>query len=899
MRNCFKIVWLFVCLTVIAPASAEVQIRGDRDTDIGLSGKTYGPISRQDTLWQIASEYKPDNSVSTYQVMLAIYQANKNAFNENNLNSLRNGAVLQLPTLAAIRKVNHQAAMNKSDLDDEVWQKKLEQNRLAAQSPAEKKRQTTARQADLETAEKNLQTKLNQLQTSQAEAYSGLQQQFKNSISDIRALLEENEKLKNRLVKVNEQVDQLRQDLGQGSKLQQQVEQVLSQQKEILANMNKQKAQQEAGLLNSFADTVANNLFYLVLLASLPAMLVASLLFFWLRKRSHDASDKNGPAVESINANKPDTRSSEPSGASETAVEVSNEVPKSKPNVPEDDDTAIQLDDDLLPPLEDDFALLNANETSPSQQTEKTNQAGEPSILDEELTDDVLDLSLSDLVDDDTNDEISDEDINALLQQSSEENEAELAAQVLSKERLDELAKADTAQAGVTDEEGGSIVSEGTNPASEQALDDSDEELDALLDEDMEKSAAMGEPSNNQELDLNELLADEQTEKPDLQANLRELEQDPELDLAADVDELDAGDLDTDDLETHEQAIEKFEAEPSQLIEEDDEEDANAQVKDSPDDVKQADKQESDSKLEQDPELNLAADVDELDAGDLDTDDLETHDQAIEKFEVEPSQLIEEDANAQVKDSPDDVNLADKQESDSKLEQDPELDLAADLNESAADTQASQALASKDIFDGGIKDELGLNDKNNDLDESFDFDELDFKNDDSLSFIQPSAKNNNNDVSQWDDLLAEQADDETHFATSNSHQERPKAEMQVGAETDLDLDSLLTDAGETKTHRDIDDILTSLDESPEEEDPYSRAIDEKGTPKAFDGKSTNGYDVDADDSNGLQAQLDLAYAYVEIEDIDSAEAALKRVIADGNDEQKSEAQRLLARIQSE
>ena len=73
------------------PAAAPVPAAG-------LAGAaTYGPTKRNDTLWDIASQVRPDDSVSVYQMMLALLKANPEAFYNSNINSLKAGYVLRVP----------------------------------------------------------------------------------------------------------------------------------------------------------------------------------------------------------------------------------------------------------------------------------------------------------------------------------------------------------------------------------------------------------------------------------------------------------------------------------------------------------------------------------------------------------------------------------------------------------------------------------------------------------------------------------------------------------------------------------------------------------------------------------------------------------------------------------
>ena len=86
---------------------------------INYAGGDYGPTDTNDTLWSIASAMRPDSSISVNQMMLALLQANPEAFLNNNINGLKKGQILQMPSEAeinassqaeAIAEVNRQYA---------------------------------------------------------------------------------------------------------------------------------------------------------------------------------------------------------------------------------------------------------------------------------------------------------------------------------------------------------------------------------------------------------------------------------------------------------------------------------------------------------------------------------------------------------------------------------------------------------------------------------------------------------------------------------------------------------------------------------------------------------------------------------------------------------------------
>jgi pilus assembly protein FimV len=64
----------------------------------GYQGNTFGPTGPSDTLWEIAARVRPGDNVSVQQVMLAIQDLNPNAFIDGNINRLKRGEVLRMPS---------------------------------------------------------------------------------------------------------------------------------------------------------------------------------------------------------------------------------------------------------------------------------------------------------------------------------------------------------------------------------------------------------------------------------------------------------------------------------------------------------------------------------------------------------------------------------------------------------------------------------------------------------------------------------------------------------------------------------------------------------------------------------------------------------------------------------
>ncbi len=63
-----------------------------------------------DTMWKVAEQLRPSDAVSVSQTMIAIQRANPKAFAGSNINQLKRGQVLRVPSEAQIREVSAQEA---------------------------------------------------------------------------------------------------------------------------------------------------------------------------------------------------------------------------------------------------------------------------------------------------------------------------------------------------------------------------------------------------------------------------------------------------------------------------------------------------------------------------------------------------------------------------------------------------------------------------------------------------------------------------------------------------------------------------------------------------------------------------------------------------------------------
>lgn len=78
-------------------------------------------VVRNDTLWEIARELRPDSSVSIQQTMLALLRTNPDAFSHGNINWLKAGADLWIPSDFEMQALSAAEAFAEVLVQNNVW----------------------------------------------------------------------------------------------------------------------------------------------------------------------------------------------------------------------------------------------------------------------------------------------------------------------------------------------------------------------------------------------------------------------------------------------------------------------------------------------------------------------------------------------------------------------------------------------------------------------------------------------------------------------------------------------------------------------------------------------------------------------------------------------------------
>ena len=90
-------------------ASAEMPAGAASSGGTTAGSDTYGPVQKGETLRKIAEQVKP-STVSMEQMLVSLYRENKSAFSGNNMNRLKTGQILKVPSAEEISQVEAKEA---------------------------------------------------------------------------------------------------------------------------------------------------------------------------------------------------------------------------------------------------------------------------------------------------------------------------------------------------------------------------------------------------------------------------------------------------------------------------------------------------------------------------------------------------------------------------------------------------------------------------------------------------------------------------------------------------------------------------------------------------------------------------------------------------------------------
>lgn len=312
---------IFGSALVIAGEFQRVQLRGESGTQrtAEISDVIFGPVSTNDTLWRIArdyrnsSEFAADRPASLYPVMYGIYVLNPKAFKDNNVNQLLDNAMLELPSPDFVAAINLEMARAKIEGDEDAVgyvdltdspnvistpEPSSESISPQAATPPTSVTSTSVAPPIAKVVDANSAEKLEgfvaqqSLTSNELQILNELKNQYAVSLETIQVLLDENQLLSEQLQKVSQQLASL------SNKVDGDVQEQLDAQAELQAQLY--TLLQQANLLDQSepVSTFFNDIKTLlkepmVLIASVSGIVLISLiaLGMWLFARTPKATD--------------------------------------------------------------------------------------------------------------------------------------------------------------------------------------------------------------------------------------------------------------------------------------------------------------------------------------------------------------------------------------------------------------------------------------------------------------------------------------------------------------------------------------------------------------------------------------------------------------------------------
>lgn len=862
-------------------------------------------VKSGDTLWEIAERVRPNGSASVNQTMIALQQANPEAFAGGNINRLKNGRVLRVPSSDEINQLSYSQAVSAVRRQNQSWSSRANTKAvLTSAAPTT----TTSSSASQPEGRLTLGAADNGQGDVRGAGASGSGESLQNDLAitkdELSRSTRENSELQSRVAELESQIETM-----------EKLVQVTNDQLKALqlaAQNNDEQLPADASIdasTDSSTDQISDSL-----TAPIDASAATS--------NGAETPEVEAPVVEQPVAEQPVVEQpifEEP--AVETVVEPTPEPavatptptpPVVTPSVEEKFDLVGIIKSNLLAVGGGLLALLIGILVL-LRLREKPEEAdyGEFDLAEEEELFDADELGQDDLVDEvsleagdgdeedieaQTEDVVAEADIYVSLGQEDK------AIELLQKEIQQNPDNADARlgllkiyaqaqNAAAFDEQYAQLLPLGNVYANDQAMVlrqdisdvepfDTDQYSTEVESEDAFDSLGLGddEPGDDLDLDLNLDLDDDaddfadgvDTSRVDALSGDADLDLDSDLNLDSELD-VDLGDLSI-DLDDMDDSLGDLELESDSDFELQLDEDVDLEL-DTDDSFNLVDEMSEDlDKLDTDDiagddlELNIDSELDSLDenlssgAGSfkLDGDDAESGEMEFDlDFESADASLDDElDLDAL---PPEDLDLASLDE---------EIDaMTADLDEALPldKEESSEGLTLDDPFEGGdldLSEELDIDLDEPELAEDEGLDTLVSSTEDSLEGLASSAEaevNALDDGALEIDSLEKSAEEDMGILASSEIDDLADAEDDI---EDLSIDELETD--DIKVSSMMDDASISEDE-----------------------------ELDfLEESDEVSTKLDLAKAYIDMGDREGAEDILNEVVEEGNAEQKTEAEEL-------
>ncbi|MGR5062742.1 FimV/HubP family polar landmark protein [Photobacterium sp. DNB22_13_2] len=298
----------------VQPTASSLPANTGASTPSSANALRYGPTTNVETLWSIATRYRPNNQVSIYQVIGAIFRQNPQAFENSNIHGLVPGSMLAIPTEAQMRRESIDVVKQRLEADQRTPSRNQTRT-TATSSPVTTPKPTAAKpesrpepvaqapKPDPKVASKPEPTVVAQVQEKPKPVVetvvkaaepapkaalippkpTALQVQLDASDEQMTKLLESNHLLRVRLAEMQHEVSALKQQVTDDEALREQIKGFIDQQRAMQTQMVEPQP--------SLFDRLISNPLMLAAMALIPGVLIAGLLAYFLLGRKREAED--------------------------------------------------------------------------------------------------------------------------------------------------------------------------------------------------------------------------------------------------------------------------------------------------------------------------------------------------------------------------------------------------------------------------------------------------------------------------------------------------------------------------------------------------------------------------------------------------------------------------------
>ena len=300
-----SLIYLLCCTPLLlSPITVQsIELVAPKAQSI-LSLELYGPVNGNETLWGISEKLKPNNSVSIYQTLIAIYKLNPDAFEEGNVNKIIEYHMLKVPKLDFIKQ---QSAEEAVDL--------IKNKRTLA--PTQRTVKSTIDEADLKLAAH----------------IQSLKKELTNVNEKLIGTKDKNQILKIKLQGLTDQIESLNEQLSLKVALQKNTHALNKEYQEKLTNI-KSNPFSGQGLINKASRFITSSIEHLFAFLFLPILLLSIVFIFILRRKDgHQLEAQQQKCLEQNSSNQEerfDLLSLADSSLDSIALAEANEINKVK-----------------------------------------------------------------------------------------------------------------------------------------------------------------------------------------------------------------------------------------------------------------------------------------------------------------------------------------------------------------------------------------------------------------------------------------------------------------------------------------------------------------------------------------------------------------------------------------